>query len=151
MSKTYMVAVDGSAAGWKALELAATVGKASGATIVALHVIPYRPVPPGLETWAEIEGLSTEEVAARVHTDRSIGDTITREAQTRARELGIDDLPTKVREGNVAEQIVEIAGDMDIDMIFLGSRGLSDVQGLLLGSVSHKVSHMAPCTCVLVR
>ena len=36
-------------------------------------------------------------------------------------------------------------------MIFLGSRGLGDVGGLLMGSVSHKVMHLAPCTCVAVK
>ena len=36
-------------------------------------------------------------------------------------------------------------------MVFLGSRGLGDAKGLLLGSVSHKVMHLAPCTCVAVK
>jgi nucleotide-binding universal stress UspA family protein len=36
-------------------------------------------------------------------------------------------------------------------MVFLGSHGLSDIRGLLIGSVSHKVLHQAPCTCVVVR
>jgi nucleotide-binding universal stress UspA family protein len=35
-------------------------------------------------------------------------------------------------------------------MIFLGSRGLGDAKGLLMGSVSHKVAHLAECTCVSV-
>jgi len=37
------------------------------------------------------------------------------------------------------------------DMIVMGSRGLSDLAGLLVGSVSHKVTNMAPCTCITVR
>ena len=36
-------------------------------------------------------------------------------------------------------------------MIFLGSRGLDDMVGLMMGSVSHKVMHLAPCTCVAVK
>jgi len=36
-------------------------------------------------------------------------------------------------------------------MIVMGSRGLSDFKGLLLGSISHKVSAQAECTCVTVK
>jgi nucleotide-binding universal stress UspA family protein len=36
-------------------------------------------------------------------------------------------------------------------MLFLGSRGLGVVTSLLLGSVSHKVMNLAPCTCVIVK
>ena len=37
------------------------------------------------------------------------------------------------------------------DMIVMGRRGLSDLQGLLMGSVSHKVSHLADCACLTVK
>jgi nucleotide-binding universal stress UspA family protein len=36
-------------------------------------------------------------------------------------------------------------------MIILGSRGLSDLKGFFLGSVSHKVSAHAECSCVTVK
>jgi nucleotide-binding universal stress UspA family protein len=32
-----------------------------------------------------------------------------------------------------------------------GARGLSDISSLLLGSVSHRLAHLAPVTCVTVR
>ena len=38
-----------------------------------------------------------------------------------------------------------------VNMIVLGSRGLSDLKGFFLGSVSHKVSSRAECTCVTVK
>ena len=38
-----------------------------------------------------------------------------------------------------------------VDAIVMGSRGLGDLESLLLGSVSHKVAHAAPCSCVIVR
>jgi nucleotide-binding universal stress UspA family protein len=43
----------------------------------------------------------------------------------------------------VAKAIVETASANNIDLIVMGSRGLSDVQGLLLGSVTHKVIQIA--------
>jgi nucleotide-binding universal stress UspA family protein len=151
MVRTYIVAVDGSPMAWKAMELAATIAGTTDAALVLAHVIPIEPVPPGLEKWGEVEGVSPDEARARVRAGRTIGDNITREAETRAKELGLENVSTKVIEGDVATHLVELAQDINADMIFLGSRGLSDLQGLFLGSVSHKVSNLAPCTCVLVR
>jgi nucleotide-binding universal stress UspA family protein len=56
-----------------------------------------------------------------------------------------------VVEGDLAPQIAEVAKKRNVDMIVMGSRGLGDLQGLLLGSVSHNVASSAPCTCVIVR
>ena len=53
--------------------------------------------------------------------------------------------------GRPADTIVAAAERDKADMIVMGSRGFSDLKGLLLGSVSHKVSHLAPCTCVTVK
>ena len=116
-----------------------------------VHVIPREPVPEGIEKWAEMEGVSAEEARARVRMGRTLGDNITHEAETRAKHAGLVRISSRVAEGNIAKVIVDLAKDTKADMIFLGSRGLSDAQGLLLGSVSHKVSHLAPCTCVLVK
>jgi len=49
-----------------------------------------------------------------------------------------------------AKRIVEAAHE-GADPIVMGSRGLSDLKGLFQGSVSHKVSSRAPCTCLMVK
>lgn len=56
-----------------------------------------------------------------------------------------------VAAGHVAKAIVEAAGQNGIDLIVMGSRGLSDVQGLLLGSVTHKVMQTATIPVLVVR
>jgi nucleotide-binding universal stress UspA family protein len=40
---------------------------------------------------------------------------------------------------------------VNADLIIIGSRGLTDWQGLLLGSVAHKVIHHATCPVLVVR
>ena len=54
-------------------------------------------------------------------------------------------------EGDPAEVVLDLATKHKADMIVMGSRGLSDFKGLLLGSISHKVSAQAECTCITVK
>ena len=53
--------------------------------------------------------------------------------------------------GDPGERIVAIAKDRSADLVVMGSRGFGNLKGLFLGSVSHKVYHMAPCSCVTVH
>lgn len=151
MAKKYLVAVDGSDHGWKALELASDLARLSGAELIVLHVVPRVPMPSGLQEYARIEGLSGEEEKARYHASQAAGDTITDEARARAERAGVRNVTTKGAEGSPAKEIIALAESAGADMIFLGSRGLGDAAGLLMGSVSHKVMHLAPCTCVAVK
>jgi nucleotide-binding universal stress UspA family protein len=56
-----------------------------------------------------------------------------------------------VAEGRPAEQIVATAGESSIDLVVLGSRGLTTVKRLLLGSTSEQVLSSAPCSVLIVR
>ena len=53
--------------------------------------------------------------------------------------------------GLVANQIVSIGTENDVDLIVMGSRGLSDIAGVFLGSVAHKVLHLARCPVLIAR
>lgn len=53
-------------------------------------------------------------------------------------------------EGDPAELIVKFAEDEDVDVIVMGT-GKSKIDKHLLGSVSEKVVHSAPCTILLIR
>jgi nucleotide-binding universal stress UspA family protein len=151
MSKKYLVAVDGSDHGWKALNLATDLAAVSDAELIILHVVPYGPLPEGLQQYSKIEGVPIEDLKAQFHYSRAIGDNITSEAEARARKNGLTRVTTKVAEGSPANEIVALAEAEGADMVFLGSRGFGDIGGLLMGSVSHKVMHLAPCTCVTVK
>ena len=151
MSKKFLVAVDGSEHGWKAADMAADLAKASDAELILLHVIDELPVTAGVGRYAQVEDISLEELNARYRATRSLSDVVIHDAETRARETGVTRVSSHVVEGDAAAEIVEQAKLANADMVFLGSRGLSEIKGLLIGSVSHKVLHQAPCTCVVVR
>ncbi len=58
---------------------------------------------------------------------------------------------TEVKVGNPARTIVAFAARSGADLIVMGGRGHGDIEGFLLGSVSHKVSNLAECTCMTVK
>ncbi len=47
--------------------------------------------------------------------------------------------------------IPEIASIEKADLILIGSRGKSDLEGLFIGSVTHQVLQHAPCPVLVVR
>jgi nucleotide-binding universal stress UspA family protein len=53
--------------------------------------------------------------------------------------------------GDAATEIIEFSTKYHIDMIVAGSRGLSQMRSWLLGSVSRKLVHYAPCSVLLVK
>lgn len=67
----------------------------------------------------------------------------------------IQSLPNKtksvVMEGNPGVMIVEFVKQNDADLVVMGSRGLSGLKELFLGSVSHYVVQKAPCPVFIVK
>jgi nucleotide-binding universal stress UspA family protein len=58
--------------------------------------------------------------------------------------------PVLVR-GDAATEIIQYANDHEVDLILAGSRGLSEIQSWLLGSVSRKLVHYARCSVLIVK
>ncbi len=56
-----------------------------------------------------------------------------------------------VRVGTPWREIVELAEELRVDAIVVGSRGLSAIQRLLLGSTAENVVRHAPCAVLVVR
>ncbi len=150
--KKLLVALDGSEHAWKALDLAADIAQAQDTEILIVHVVPYEPMPTAFRDFIEAEHIPVEEGAyAYHHSGRELGDHLTNKAVDRLRERGLERLTPMMLEGHVANTILATASEEGVDAIFLGSRGLSDLKGALLGSVSHKVANLATCTCVTVK
>ncbi len=53
--------------------------------------------------------------------------------------------------GHAAKEIVDTARRQGADLIVMGSRGLSDIGGLFVGSVTHKVLRLAHVPVLVVR
>ncbi len=145
MFERILVAVDGSEHALKAVDLAADMAQKYGANLTVLSV--YRPLRVPDSTHSLVRARAVAPPAAEL---KAMAQEVVDEALQRAATHGVqgDGL---VRRGQPARTIVEAAEEVDADAIVMGSRGLGDVGGLLLGSVSHKVSSLARCTCIVIK
>ena len=151
MIRTILVATDGSSHADKAVSLGGELAQAHDATIILLHAISgirseiNEGIPKHLQELADIEHLKTGDVLT------VIGEEILQRAEAQARAQGAERVSTVMPSGSPAQAILDYAKAHCVDLIVMGSRGLSSFEGLMLGSVSHTVSHLAPCSCLTVR
>ncbi len=148
MIHNILVPVDGSAQADKAITLAADLAHRYEAKITIYHVatdVRRGTIPAGLRHYALSEHVPIDNVMA------AVSQQILELAEERARAQGLNKVELITELGDPAGSIIAYAKLHDIDLIVMGSRGLSDLQGLFQGSISHKVAHLSPCTCVAVR
>ena len=136
-----LVPVDGSEQSHKAIAFAVDLASHYNATIYLLHVFRLTIIPEGLGEYVVLDRVQL----------RALGAKIIAAAEQEAKGHGVERVETAVVEGDPAERIIGYAKDHNVDIIVIGSRGLGSFKGLLLGSVSNKVSHKSDRTCVIVR
>ncbi len=174
MFETILAPIDGSDHATKAADLAAELAKTYGAKLIFLHVTLQGEAPGQLRRLAEIEHLvevtPVEQLPAAnvtaglgaalrsLHENeksqaifRALGQQILDVAERGARSRDVAEIETSLVSGDPTDQIIKAAEGSRADLIVMGSRGLGDLKGLLLGSVSHKVASLAPCTCITVK
>lgn len=141
-----LVPIDGSTHSKKALEFAADLALRYTAKLCILHVLHNS---PGSDT-ISLGAASVTIEASQENLDKSARELMEM-AKKVATDMGCNDVETTTRGGHPTRQIIRCAKKKGIDVIVLGSRGLSDIKGLLLGSVSHQVNNLAGCTVITVR
>ena len=176
MIKTILVATDGSSHAQSAVDVAADLAGKYGARMVILHVLlrhmsefeietlcKENAMPAALEKkFAELRQSFLEMVSASYEAGpmfipipddvlNDVGNLILDNARQRAESKGVKDIAVHIADGPPADTIIAAAEKENADMIVIGSRGLGNIAGLLMGSVSRKVSHLSDRTCVTVK
>jgi nucleotide-binding universal stress UspA family protein len=141
LSKIILVVVDGSQPAKKALEYAASLASKNESHLYVVHIIEE--FGELIQRWEQHDSYVDE-------VKRLSKDSLD-ECESRARELGVTKIDTIEEEGNAAEKILQIAKDKEVDTIVVGNKGLNIAEELLEGSVSHKISHHAKCSVIVVR
>jgi nucleotide-binding universal stress UspA family protein len=170
MMRTIVAATDGSAAAQKAVELASDLAGKYQARLVLVHVLHHRALPElkveHLATVPEAYRPAVADMAAMLAgtVDRGsqtgaalrraldlYGQQMLDDAATTARERGAKEVIVSLQEGDPVQCILDCAEREKADVIVVGSRGLGNLKGLFLGSVSHKLSQLARCSCITVK
>jgi nucleotide-binding universal stress UspA family protein len=177
MIRTIVVAFDGSDHAKKALALAAEIGAKFDARLVVLHALLRDASSETLRKLALKRALTKEQrelldnyeidiqsamatagmagsygpIPAPRELLEPIGRQVLARAEEAAKAAGVKKVATALTDGDPGDAIVEHAKREKADLIVMGTRGFGEFKGMLLGSVSHKVSARAPCAVLTVK
>jgi nucleotide-binding universal stress UspA family protein len=146
MYEQILVAVDGSRSAQRAMDEAIKIAKATGGKILALSIVLH---PARLVDVAS--GFAEEQ-----SRDTAAHDLATEALADAKARLDAAQVPGTVRAADshgeeIAVVIARIAAEEDADLIVMGTRGLSGVKRLLLGSVAESLLRTADRPVMLVR
>jgi len=136
MFKVIVWATDGSSRAEQALPFAKELAKANGARLVVVHVNEFmagRGAGPVIVNQDEVQAALGKQVA-----------DLKQEGLNAKLQMG------EVMAGGAAHVIAEIADKEGADLIVAGTRGHGPLSGLLLGSVTQRLLHVAHCPVLVV-
>jgi nucleotide-binding universal stress UspA family protein len=131
-----LVPTDFSAPSEAAFQLACSLARDHGGRVVVLHVYP-RPLSHGEVVARRQEDGYEDDLWRMLHQLRPAGGEVPVEH--------------RLAEGDAAEEIVRLAGELNCDLIVMGTHGRTGLARLLFGSVAEKVLRQAPCPVLTVK
>ena len=131
--------VDGSDHSRHSTGYAIEMAKQFGSKIILLHCHSRFPVV-----------LSEPYFQQAVDEIMKASETLIQPFESMLTESGVD-FETRILEGLPGSTIAEVVTVEKIDLVVMGSRGVSDFEGLFLGSVAHQVLHKSDCPVFVVK
>jgi len=147
MFKKIVCAVDGSQHALRAATVASELAAKVGAKVIFLTVTKPVKLTEDVKRYMAAEHLT----GSPQYVLDELTERILDQAKECANKCGVTKASTEVKTGHPARTIVAFSESSGADLLVLGSRGLGDIEGMLLGSVSHKVASLAKCSCLTVK
>lgn len=139
--KTILVAVDGSKYSDKAVRYASAIGPPLGAEVILLYIVPM------LVSATPYHDIQSDRPFLEL---QRVGEEILERSKNLALSLGCE-VEALLDHGEPARRIIDIAAERKVDLIIMGSRGISGFKRLFVGSISDKVIKQAFCPVMIVR
>jgi nucleotide-binding universal stress UspA family protein len=141
--KRIAVAVDGSPHANLALDYAIDLAHRYGGQLSVVAVSPIQPV--------YVVPNEPFVAGAMPTSDLPRYQKIVEEAVARSEKAGVSAVTGLCEEGVVVDELLAFLESHPVDLLVIGSRGLSAARRLLLGSVSTAMVTHAPCPVLVVR
>ena len=149
-----LLASDGSETAAHAMEVAVELSKKTDSELHVLYVGEYSPAllyPQAADTsWVVQEDLAPIQEEQGQQFEQVARQTLDAEVQ-QVRAAGGTVAQAHLRLGTPAAEIVELAEDLKVGLVVVGSRGLGGIRRALMGSVSDSVVRHAHCLVLVVR
>ncbi len=146
-----LVGVDGSPSSDKAVEDAINFAKMTSAELVFVHVIEDIKMGGVIGARARYGDVKLVEGYNRTRKESALQWMKRYEEQARKENLKARSEILYDTGKSVTGMIVEYAEKNAVDLVVVGTRGLSSFKRLLLGSVASGVSNHAPCPVLVAR
>lgn len=144
-----LLAVDGSDHSNRAAEMAARLSSCFGAEVDIIHVVPERDlVPVHLHPFVHDFSQLEHSYVARRSALEDAGRRIVSDAAAVIRERGGVVRAEELAFGRPDLEIATMAERVSADAIVMGRRGLGEVKGLFMGSVSTRVGQLSDRTLI---
>ena len=147
MIKSILVPVDGSEHSGKALLLAVDIAEKYDADLSALFVVSHE-MDEELSHFTNTE-YNLKDDNAVIAASEQMGKSMIKRMINKLKTNVV--IKNVVLFGNPAARIVEYSINNNFDMVVMGNRGLSDIKGIMMGSVSRKVRKLVECTFVSIK
>lgn len=141
--RTVVVGTDGSDSSLRAVDRAGAIAAAANAVLIVASAY----FPHGVDTRAA-DALKNEGYMVAGNAPVY---ALLRDARDRAKEAGAADIKERAILGPPVEALVDLAEEVDADLLVVGSVGLGTITGRLLGSVPASISRKAKIDVLIVH
>ena len=147
MINKILVATDASAASVRAVSFAARLSVQHEAELLILNVIRDMQLPEELKDAPEFESF----LNSRDDLMRYAANQILVNAKQKAKKEGARNIQTAIGSGDPATSVAGFARRRKVDLIVVGTRGLSKIKAAAMGSVSRKLLDLTDVNCLVIR
>lgn len=142
MIERIAVGTDGSETASKAVDFALDMAEKYEAKLAVIS--SYSPVPE--DKLSKEQADAPHEIVWSINPMQEVEADL-KEVEEKAQERGVKTI-SEARQGDPADVLCELAGELDCDVLVVGSKGM---HRRIMGSVPNTVSHKAPCSVLIVK